>query len=71
MTRRAVVPVQERTLRLARALYAGETVSAHWIACTFGVDRRTARRDLDAIACYLPVRRLPLVGRGEKRVRLA
>jgi predicted DNA-binding transcriptional regulator YafY len=55
MTRRAVVPVRTRMLRIARALIEGREVTSIWIRREFGVCRVQAGRDMQALRAYLPV----------------
>ena len=68
MTRRAVVPVQQRMLRIAKQLYEGRVLSAAWIKREFGVDKATAKRDMRIVSCYLPVELTREFKRGRPRV---
>lgn len=77
MTPSAVVG-RERLLRLARAIYEGEEVSAKWVMYEFGVSWTQAKADLRMALLYLPVERVErpeLLAHGldprQTRIRLA
>lgn len=47
---------QVRAFIAARYLYEGGTIDSRWLQKRFGVSSRTARRDVEFIRLYLPVR---------------
>lgn len=71
MTRRSIVPVQQRMLRLARYLYDGGILTSAWIRYDMGVDLATAKRDMRIIECYLPIEHFERRGDTKKMLRIS